>query len=127
MAHDSGNALAPGVSSRLTRRGFVRNAVLGAAALTAGSMPRAARAADEINFWATGTLDIGDDGWKIVANDSGVRVNFIDNGNDPGPVVASIKAGTPTISMTLAGPGRQRKGIGETWVDAPGIFADPEL
>ena len=103
MAHDSGNALALGVFSRLTRRQFVRNAALGAATLTAGSIPRAARAADDINFWATGTLDIGDDGWKIVANDTGVRVNFTDNGNDPGPVVARLAAGNANDIYDMGG------------------------
>jgi putative spermidine/putrescine transport system substrate-binding protein len=105
MAHDSGNAPALGVFTQLTRRRLVCNWLLGAAALKAGSLslPRAARAAQEINFWATGTLDIGDDGWKIVANDSGIRVNFTDNGNDPGPVVARLAAGNANDIYDIAG------------------------
>ena len=93
MARRRRNGAALGACSQLTRRRFVRNGVLGAAALAVGGMPRAARAADEVNFWATGTLDIGDDGWKTVADESGVKVNFTDNGNDPGPVVAKLVVG----------------------------------
>lgn len=105
MAHHSGNGPALGVFSQLTRRQLVDNGVLGAAALATGSlgMPRAARAADEINFWATGTLDIGDDGWTIVANDSGVKVNFTDNGNDPGPVVAKLAVGNANDIYDIGG------------------------
>src|SRR5580692_10111563 len=95
MAQCCGNGPSLGVFSQLTRRQLVQNAVLGTGALATGSlsMPRPSRAADEISFWATGTLDIGDDGWKIFANESGTKVSFTDNGNDPGPVVARLAAG----------------------------------
>ncbi len=77
--------LSTGRISQLTRRQLVQNSVLALARWQSGSLglPRAARAFDEINFWATGTLDIGDDGWRTFANDSGVKVEFTDNGNDP--------------------------------------------
>ena len=105
MAHNSGNRPSLGVFSQLTRRRLVQNGVLGAGALAAGSLgiPRAARAADEIIFWATGTLDIGDAGWKIIANDSGVKVQFTDNGNDPGPVVARLAAGNANDIFDIGG------------------------
>jgi putative spermidine/putrescine transport system substrate-binding protein len=105
MAHHSGNGPALGGFSQLTRRRLVHNGVLGAAALAAGSLgtPRAARAADEINFWATGTLDIGDDGWRTIANDSGVKVDFTDNGNDPGPAVAKLAAGNANDIYDVGG------------------------
>ncbi|WP_284265696.1 ABC transporter substrate-binding protein [Bradyrhizobium iriomotense] len=95
MAYSIGNGSPPAVFSQLTRRQLVQNGVLGAGALAVGSLGglRAARALDDINFWATGTLDIGDDGWRTIANDSGVKVDFTDNGNDPGPVVAKLVAG----------------------------------
>src|SRR5258708_19277345 len=104
MAHHSGNGPALGVFSQLTRRRLVHNGVLGAAALATGSLgiPRAARTADEIVFWATGTLDIGDDGWEIIAKDSGVKLHFTDNGNDPGPVVAKLAPGNATHIYDLA-------------------------
>jgi putative spermidine/putrescine transport system substrate-binding protein len=65
--------------------------------------PRAAQAANGIDFWASGTLDIGDEGWKIFANESGVTVDFTDNGNDPGPVVAKLAAGNANETYDVAG------------------------
>ena len=105
MAHSIGNGSPPGVFSQLTRRQLVQNGVLGAGALAVGSLGllRAARALDEINFWATGTLDIGEDGWKTIANDSGVKVDFTDNGNDPGPVVAKLAAGNASEIYDVGG------------------------
>jgi len=105
MAHNSVSGPSLEVFSHLTRRRLVHNGVLGAGALAAGTLgiSRIARSADEINFWATGTLDIGDDGWKIIANDSGVKVNFTDNGNDPGPVVAKLAAGNANDIYDIGG------------------------
>jgi putative spermidine/putrescine transport system substrate-binding protein len=105
MAHSIGNGSPLGVFSHLTRRQLVQNGVLGAGALAVGSLGllRAARALDEINFWATGTLDIGDDGWRTIANDSGVKVDFTDNGNDPGPVVAKLAAGNANDIYDVGG------------------------
>ena len=104
MAHSIGNGSPPGVFSQLTRRQLVQNGV-GAGALAVGSLGllRAARALDEINFWATGTLDIGDDGWRTIANDSGVKVDFTDNGNDPGPAVAKLAAGNANDIYDVGG------------------------
>jgi putative spermidine/putrescine transport system substrate-binding protein len=94
-----------GIQSQLTRRQLIENTALGAGALVVGTLglPRAARAANEVNFWATGTLDIGDDGWKIFMNESGVKVNFTDNGNDPGPVVAKLAAGNANDIYDVGG------------------------
>jgi putative spermidine/putrescine transport system substrate-binding protein len=105
MAHSIGNGSPLGVFSHLTRRQLVQNGVLGAGALAVGSLGllRVARALDEINFWATGTLDIGDDGWRTIANDSGVKVDFTDNGNDPGPVVAKLAAGNANDIYDVGG------------------------
>jgi len=104
MAHSIGNGSPPGVFPQLTRRQLVQNGV-GAGALAVGSLGllRAARALDEINFWATGTLDIGDDGWRTIANDSGVKVDFTDNGNDPGPAVAKLAAGNANDIYDVGG------------------------
>ena len=104
MAHSIGNGSPPGVFSQLTRRQLVQTSVLGAGALAVGSLGGLrARALDEINFWATGTLDIGDDGWRSIANDSGVKVDFTDNGNDPGPVVAKLAAGNASDIYDVGG------------------------
>ncbi len=84
-----------------------------------GGLPdiRAARAAGDMGFWATGTLDIGD-GWSRVADDLGLNVTFSDNGNDPGPVVARLvtlrfrfrslveRRVVPDLVVTFGGQGR---------------------
>src|SRR6202166_2410895 len=105
MTHDGLSDPSPGIRAQLTRRQLLQDAALGAGALAVGtfSLPRAARAADEINFWASGTLDIGDDGWKVFANESGVKINFTDNGNDPGPVVAKLAAGNANDIFDVGG------------------------
>jgi putative spermidine/putrescine transport system substrate-binding protein len=108
--------------SRLTRRRLVQRAALGAGALAAGTLPlpRAAQVATEINFWASGTLDIGDDGWKIFANESGVKVNFTDNGNDPGPVVAKLAAGNANDIYDVGGlQGGSEKELAKRGLIAP--------
>jgi putative spermidine/putrescine transport system substrate-binding protein len=93
------------IRSQLTRRQLVQRAALGAGALMVGTLrlPRAAHAANEINFWASGGLDIGEDGWKIFASESDVKVDFTDNGNDPAPVVAKLAAGNANDIYDVGG------------------------
>jgi putative spermidine/putrescine transport system substrate-binding protein len=93
------------IRSRLTRRQLVQRAILGAGALATGTLrlSRAAQAANEISFWASGTLDIGDAGWKILASESDVKVDFTDNGNDPGPVVAKLATGNANDVYDVGG------------------------
>src|ERR1700675_3629166 len=105
MTHGGRSNHSSPIRSQLTRRQLVRRAAFGAGALAVGtlSLPRAAQAANEISFWASGTLDIGDDGWKIFANESDVKVDFSDNGNDPGPVVAKLVAGNANDIYDVGG------------------------
>jgi putative spermidine/putrescine transport system substrate-binding protein len=105
VTHNSWNNPLVDIRSQLTRRQLVQGAALGASALALGTLgiQRAARAAEEINFWATGTLDIGDDGWEIFAKESRVKVNFTDNGNDPGPVMAKLAAGNANDIYDVGG------------------------
>src|SRR5882762_314361 len=103
MTHRGWSNPSSSIRSQLTRRQLVQRAALGAGALTAGILPRAAQAANEINFWASGTLDIGDAGWKIFANESEVKINFTDNGNDPGLVVAKLAAGNANDIYDVGG------------------------
>ena len=87
----------------LTRRQLMQRTALGTGALAVGlGLPRTARAAGEINFWASATLDIGD-GWKTFTKESGVAVAFTDNGNDPGPVVAKLAAGNANDVFDVGG------------------------
>jgi putative spermidine/putrescine transport system substrate-binding protein len=131
--HDGGKGVRPmtrscrddpsrGTRSQLTRRRLFQHAALGAGALAAGTLtlPRAARAANEVNFWATGTLDIGDGGWKIFESESGVKVSFTDNGNDPGPVVAKLAAGNANDIYDVAGlQGGSEKELAKRGLIAP--------
>src|SRR5882762_11803426 len=103
MTHRGWSNPSSSIRSQLTRRQLVQRAALGAGALTAGILPRAAQAANEINFWASGTLDIGDAGWKIFANESEVKIIFTGNGNDPGPVVAKLAAGNANDIYDVGG------------------------
>jgi len=122
MTHGGWSDPSSRIRSRLTRRQVVRRAALGAGALAVGTLwlPRAAQAADEINFWASGTLDIGDDGWKIFANESGVEVDFTDNGNDPGPVVARLAAGNANDIYDVGGlQGGSEKELAKRGLIAP--------
>jgi putative spermidine/putrescine transport system substrate-binding protein len=87
----------------LTRRQLMQRTALGTGALAVGlGLPRTARAAGEINFWASATLDIGD-GWKTFTKESGVAVAFTDNGNDPGPVFAKLAAGNANDVFDVGG------------------------
>src|ERR1700737_2197046 len=111
-----------GIRSQLTRRQLVQRAALGggAAAVGAFGLPGAARAANEINFWASATLDVGDDGWKVIATESGVKVNFTDNGNDPGPVVAKLAAGNANDIYDVGGlQGGSEKELAKRGLIAP--------
>ena len=122
MAHGGWSDPSSRIRSRLTRRQLVQRTALGAGALAVGTLrlPRAAQAANEINFWASGTLDIGDDGWKIFANESGVKVNFTDNGNDPGPVVAKLAAGNANDIYDVGGlQGGSEKELAKRGLIAP--------
>lgn len=91
--------------SALTRRQLMQRSALAAGAMTIGGfgMPRRAAAADEINFWASATLDIEDAGWAKFAEEGGGDVVFTDNGNDPGPVVARLAAGNANDIFDVVG------------------------
>jgi putative spermidine/putrescine transport system substrate-binding protein len=122
MTHRGWSDPSSSIRSGLTRRQFSQRAALGAGALAVGTLrgPRAAQAANEIGFWASGTLDIGDDGWKIFASESEVKVDFTDNGNDPGPVVARLAAGNANDIYDVGGlQGGSEKELAKRGLIAP--------
>lgn len=86
--------------SRINRRRFLQGGAAGAGVLFAGMRP--SFAAETINFWASATMDI-EDGWAIFLEQSGIDVAFSDNGNDPGPVVAKLAAGTANDTYEVGG------------------------
>ena len=47
------------------------------------------KARPRLNFWGTGTLDIGK-GWAVAEELLDVKIEFEDNGNDPGPVITRL-------------------------------------
>jgi len=110
-----------GVALALTRRQLMQRAALGAGALAVGGLglPRRSLAADDVNFWASATMDIGD-GWKTFTDESGVGVVFTDNGNDPGPVVAKLAAGNANDIYDVGGlQGGSEKALAKQGLIAP--------
>ncbi|WP_371171643.1 ABC transporter substrate-binding protein [Aliiroseovarius sp. 2305UL8-7] len=90
--------------SNMSRRHMLKMTSGSAAALSALSMlPGMAYAAgDDIAFWGTGTLDIGDM-WARASEDADLNVIFTDNGNDPGPIVARLVAGNANAVYDVSG------------------------
>ena len=122
MTRNGWNSSSQVIRSQLTRRRLVQGAAVGVGALAMGNLglPCAARGADVVNFWATGTLDIGGDGWKTFADESEVNVNFTDNGNDPGPVVAKLAVGNANAIYEVAGlQGGSEKELAKRGLIAP--------
>lgn len=101
---NSMNSLNGAMASNISRRQLLKTLGAGGAALAAGSMfqPMSALAAGDLAFWATGTLDVGDD-WSRAADDAGLNVAFTDNGNDPGPAVARLVAGNANDLFDMGG------------------------
>lgn len=91
--------------SNMNRRKMLKLSGAAAAGLSANMMmPNSAYAADggDIAFWGTGTLDIGDM-WDQANKDAGLNVSFIDNNNDPGPIVARLVAGNANAIYDVSG------------------------
>lgn len=85
----------------LKMMGWGAGAVAGAAALR----PTGLLGAEDIvtiNMWASGTMTI-EDQWKQLEKDEGVRVNFSDNGNDPGPIIAKMVVGNANDLYDVGG------------------------
>ena len=122
--------LSRSIALALTRRQLLQRTALGAGALAIGwlGFPRLSRAAGEINFWASATLDI-EGGWETFTKESGVDVAFTDNGNDPGPVVAKLAAGNANDVYDVGGlQGGSEKELAKQGLIAPwDIEQDPEL
>lgn len=108
MQHDNSDSETPAyrttVRSALSRRDLLRLlAVAGAAAtVPAFSCRREARQRN-LKFWGTGTLDVTDKHWQRLAADHGINVAFIDNNNDPGPVIARMRKSDGATAYHLGG------------------------
>jgi len=93
------------MSSNMSRREFLARAgavsVLSTSLLGVGCSGK--RQPRDVRFFATATLDIGAEGWKKLESDLGARMLFKDNGNDAGPVIAQMTAGSAGTDYDLGG------------------------
>lgn len=112
--------------SNATRREFLKYLSLTALATVAadlgGCRQRAPGAPNLTNlrFYGTGTLDILDQGWAVLAKDAGIKLAFTDNGNDVGPVIAQMIAGTASKDYHLGGlQGGAERELAESGVILP--------
>ncbi len=58
--------------------------------------------ATPLNFWGTGTLDIGAR-WSRLRDELGIALQFEDNNNDPGPVIAKLVSGGEAKTRHISG------------------------
>lgn len=56
-----------------------------------------------LKFWGSGTLDLGRENWKAAAARLGFGVEFSDNGNDIGPILAQMINGTAARDYDVGG------------------------
>ncbi len=95
----------PGYDSNLDRRELLR--LLGRLAAGAtllpltGCPPNGEERCRSLNFWGTGTLDIGD--WSRFERNFDVAIEFEDNQNDPGPVLTKLQSPAEANSRHLSG------------------------
>jgi putative spermidine/putrescine transport system substrate-binding protein len=105
--------------SNLNRRELLGRLGLAAAGAISCPMHTFAQKRQFINFWGTGTLDIGD--WKAIETEKGIVVEFDDNGNDPGPVVQRLSGDGEAAWRHISGlqggaePVLAEKGAIEPW------------
>jgi spermidine/putrescine-binding protein len=94
-------------TSNISRRKFLKR--LGRTAGTAAGLAAFGRSGllgaqnvVTLNMWASGTMTV-EDYWQRLEKDEGIRINFSDNGNDPGPVVAKMVFGNANDIYDIGG------------------------
>jgi putative spermidine/putrescine transport system substrate-binding protein len=60
------------------------------------------KSSNTLRFYGTGTLDIGKN-WNQIEKDLGIKIQFEDNGNDTGPIIANMLNGTAAYDFDLGG------------------------
>lgn len=92
------------LASNINRRRLLQSMGLAGVAASSGlTFSQAAFAASsEIAFWASATLDIGEN-WSRLTDATGIVPSFTDNGNDMGPVVARLAAGNANDLFDVGG------------------------
>jgi len=89
-------------NSNQSRREFLK--LMGTSTLgiySTGLIGCGSGAGKTLKFYGTGTLDIED--WTKLKNDLGIILQFYDNGNDTGPVITQMIAGTASSDYHLGG------------------------
>lgn len=95
--------------SNASRREFLRRmgwtaAGIGLGAQTlSGCFRESAQKGATLRLFGTGTLDVGEDGWRQAQKDLGTEIVFKDNGNDTGPVITQMIAGSAALDYDLGG------------------------
>lgn len=112
--------------SNRSRRQFLRQIGFAGAGLVAGAglwgcgRKERSDAARLLRLYGTGTLDIGEDGWRQLEQDLGLRLKFEDNGNDVGPVITNMVAAGAAQDFDLGGlQGGAEKELAEAGVILP--------
>ncbi len=89
--------------SNVSRRAFLKVLGLAGTGLTLGSsLASCADKTNTLRFWGTGTLDIGQH-WSQLEKDLGIKLMFNENGNDTGPIVASMLNGNAAEDFDIGG------------------------
>jgi putative spermidine/putrescine transport system substrate-binding protein len=89
--------------SNFSRREFMK--ILGIAGTSFSMLGVAGcfnKSSNTLRFYGTGTLDIGKN-WNQIEKDLGIKIQFEDNGNDTGPIVANMLNGTAAYDFDLGG------------------------
>jgi putative spermidine/putrescine transport system substrate-binding protein len=82
---------------------------IGSGLLAAGTLPLVSglsgctKKEQTLRFFGTGTLDIGDENWVEVTKLLGTKIDFVDNKNDVGPILAQMINGTAADTYDLGG------------------------
>ncbi len=89
-------------NSNWSRRDFIRVVGMTGVGLSVLGITSCVDTKHSLRFYGTGTLDIGDK-WKKLEQDLKIKLLFQDNGNDTGPVIASMINGTAAMDFDIGG------------------------
>jgi putative spermidine/putrescine transport system substrate-binding protein len=91
------------MDSNISRHQFLSGLGASAALILFGAGCSQSNQPRDVRLYGTGTLDVGAQEWKYLEQAAGARLLFKDNGNDAGPVIAQMTAGTAAADYDLGG------------------------
>jgi putative spermidine/putrescine transport system substrate-binding protein len=97
--HSDPQILRSAISRRQLLRLLAAAGAYAAAPLSCRRTPRER----ELRFFGTGTLDVTEKHWHRLTSELGIVLKFIDNQNDPGPVIARMRKGNAATAYHLGG------------------------